>query len=369
MNNPPTSQKGMSSQNESTQAFAKLPKVFFNEEAPQYPQYKHLTAQHILAYTLMRDRLQLSIIKQMQDENGTPFICYDLRNVAADVRCGEKKAGQLVNDLDNMGLIHKVRQGLGKPNRIYVHDVLETEPSKRLDRTRSKDGQEPQEEQLKSCQENIAEPSNGQTRPVGGTVPEQSNGQSNKTDKNNTEISKTDNSNTDSNDTEISKTDNSNYSVNGNERALDGGLMTSDAKDYLLARNEESLVDEVRRLLFKLMRMTPKTICIDNREMNGDVVSERLKNISITQIETALNRVEGNKYSEEERREHLTAELYHVTQETSNQTVQAGVTDSSYQTASQTSNTDALAGISKETQEQNKKELEQMYAEFGDLWN
>lgn len=179
MNNPPTSQKGMSSQNESTQAFAKLPKVFFNEEAPQYPQYKHLTAQHILAYTLMRDRLQLSIIKQMQDENGTPFICYDLRNVAADVRCGEKKAGQLVNDLDNMGLIHKVRQGLGKPNRIYVHDVLETEPSKRLDRTRSKDGQEPQEEQLKSCQENIAEPSNGQTRPVGGTVPEQSNGQSN----------------------------------------------------------------------------------------------------------------------------------------------------------------------------------------------
>ena len=300
----------------------------------------------------MRDRLQLSIIKQMQDENGTPFICYDLRNVAADVRCGEKKAGQLVNDLDNMGLIHKVRQGLGKPNRIYVHDVLETEPSKRLDRTRSKDGQEPQEEQ---------------TRPVGGTVPEQSNGQSNKTDKNKTEISKTDNSNTDSNDTEISKTDNSNYSVNGNERALDGGLMTSDAKDYLLARNEESLVDEVRRLLFKLMRMTPKTICIDNREMNGDVVSERLKNISITQIETALNRVEGNKYSEEERREHLTAELYHVTQETSNQTVQAGVT--SYQTASQTSNTDALAGISKETQEQNKKELEQMYAEFGDLWN
>ena len=380
MNNPPTSQKGMSSQNESTQAFAKLPKVFFNEKAPQYPQYKHLTAQHILAYTLMRDRLQLSIIKQMQDENGTPFICYDLRNVAADVRCGEKKAGQLVNDLDNMGLIHKVRQGLGKPN----HDVIETEPSKRLDRTRSKDGQEPQEEQLKSCQENIAEPSNGQTRPVEGTVPEQSNGQSNKTDKNKTEISKTDNSNTDknkteisktdnsntdSNDTEISKTDNSNYSVNGNERALDGGLMTSDAKDYLLARNEESLVDEVRRLLFKLMRMTPKTICIDNREMNGDVVSERLKNISITQIETALNRVEGNKYSEEERREHLTAELYHVTQETSNQTVQAGITDSSYQTASQTSNTDALAGISKETQEQNEKELEQMYAEFGDLWN
>lgn len=323
MNNPPTSQKGMSSQNESTQAFAKLPKVFFNEEAPQYPQYKHLTAQHILAYTLMRDRLQLSIIKQMQDENGTPFICYDLRNVAADVRCGEKKAGQLVNDLDNMGLIHKVRQGLGKPNRIYVHDVLETEPSKRLDRTRSKDGQEPQEEQLKSCQENIAEPSNGQTRPVERTVPEQSNGQSNKTDKNKTEISNTENSKT-----EISNTDNSNYSVNGNERALDGGLMTSDARKYFLARNEESLVDEVRQLLFKIVRATPQTIRIDDREMKGNAVSKQLENISIAQIETALNHVVEKKCSEEQREECLTAELYHVTQESSQQ-----------------SNTSALAGI------------------------
>ena len=333
MSNSITTPNETFGQSESTQAFAKLPKVFFNEEAPQYPQYKHLTAQHILAYTLMRDRLQLSITNQMKDKDGTPFIHYDLGNVAADVRCGEKKAGQLVNDLDNMGLIHKVRQGLGKPNRIYVHDVLETEPSKRLDRTRSKDGQEPQEEQLKSCQENIAEPSNGQTRPVEGTVPEQSNGQSNKTDKNKTEISNTENSkteisNTENSKTEISNTDNSNYSVNGNERALDGGLMTSDARKYFLARNEESLVDEVRKLLFKIVRATPQTIRIDDREMKGNAVSKQLENISIAQIETALNHVVEKRCSEEQREECLTAELYHVTQESSQQ-----------------SNTSALAGI------------------------
>lgn len=337
MSNSITTPNETFGQSESTQAFAKLPKVFFNEKAPQYPQYKHLTAQHILAYTLMRDRLQLSIIKQMQDENGTPFICYDLRNVAADVRCGEKKAGQLVNDLDNMGLIHKVRQGLGKPNRIYVHDVLETEPSKRLDRTRSKDGQEPQEEQLKSCQENIAEPSNGQTRPVEGTVPEQSNGQSNKTDKNKTEIS---------------NTDNSNYSVNGNERALNNGFMTSNAKEYFLTRSGESLLLEVSTLLCQLVAYPHSTICIDNQEMKGYAVSEQLKNISITQIETALNRIEGNEYSEEEWREHMTAELYHVTQETSQQ-----------------SNTSALAETSEETQVQNRKNFEQTSEESDDLWN
>ena len=220
------------------------------------------------------------------------------------------------------------------------------------------------EEQLKSCRGNSTEPSDGQTRPVKGTVPEQSNGQSNKT-----EISKTDNSNTDSSNTEISNTDNSNYSVNGNERAFNNGLMTSDAKIYFLARNEESLVDEVCQLMFKIVRATPQTIRVDDREMKGNAVSKQLENISIAQVETAMDRIKGNQYSEEERREHLTAELYHVTQETSNQTVQAGIADSSYQTTSQTSNTDALAGISQETQEQNKKKLERMYAEFGDLWN
>lgn len=337
MSNSITTPNETFGQSESTQAFAKLPKVFFNEKAPQYPQYKHLTAQHILAYTLMRDRLQLSIIKQMQDENGTPFICYDLRNMAADVRCGEKKAGQLVNDLDNMGLIRKVRQGLGKPNRIYVHDVLGTEPSKRLDRTRSKDGQEPLEGQLKSCRGNSTEPSDGQTRPVEGTVPEQSNGQSNKTDKNKTEIS---------------NTDNSNYSVNGNERALNNGFMTSNAKEYFLTRSGESLLLEVSTLLCQLVAYPHSTICIDNQEMKGYAVSEQLKNISITQIEIALNRIEGNEYSEEEWREHMTAELYHVTQETSQQ-----------------SNTSALAETSEETQVQNRKNFDQTSEESDDLWN
>ena len=345
MSNSITTPNETFGQSESTQAFAKLPKVFFDEKAPQYPQYKHLTAQHILAYTLMRDRLQLSITKQMKDENGTPFIYYDLENIASAVRCRAKKAGKLVDELYKAGLIHKVRHGLGKTNLIYVYDVLQASQSNR---------------QFQNIPADSPDPSNGQfkTRPtdssrsVERTVQDPSNGQSNKTDKNNTEISKTDNSNTDSNDTEISKTDNSNYSVNGNERALDGGFMTLDAKNYFLARNEESLVDEVRQLLFKIVKATPQTIRIDDREMKGNAVSKQLENISIAQIETALNHVIEKKCSEEQREECLTAELYHVTQESSQQ-----------------SNTTALAEISEETQVQNRKNFDQTSEESDDLWN
>ena len=345
MSNSSTTPNETFGQSESTQAFAKLPKVFFDEKAPQYPQYKHLTAQHILAYTLMRDRLQLSITKQMKDENGTPFIYYDLENIASAVRCRAKKAGKLVDELDKAGLIHKVRQGLGKPNLIYVYDVLQASPSNRQFQTSPADSPDPSNGQFKT------RPTDS-SRSVERTVQDPSNGQSNKTDKNNTEISKTDNSNTDSNDTEISKTDNSNYSVNGNERALDGGFMTLDAKNYFLARNEESLVDEVRQLLFKIVKATPQTIRIDDREMKGNAVSKQLENISIAQIETALNHVIEKKCSEEQREECLTAELYHVTQESSQQ-----------------SNTTALAEISEETQVQNRKNFDQTSEESDDLWN
>ena len=345
MSNSITTPNETFGQSESTQAFAKLPKVFFDEKAPQYPQYKHLTAQHILAYTLMRDRLQLSITKQMKDENGTPFIYYDLENIASAVRCRAKKAGKLVDELDKAGLIHKVRQGLGKPNLIYVYDVLQASPSNRQFQTSPADSPDPSVGQFKT------RPTDS-SRSVERTVQGPSNGQSNKTDKNNTEISKTDNSNTDSNDTEISKTDNSNYSVNGNERALDGGFMTLDAKNYFLARNEESLVDEVRQLLFKIVKATPQTIRIDDREMKGNAVSKQLENISIAQIETALNHVIEKKCSEEQREECLTAELYHVTQESSQQ-----------------SNTTALAEISEETQVQNRKNFDQTSEESDDLWN
>ena len=345
MSNSIISENETFGQSESTQAFAKLPKVFFDEKAPQYPQYKHLTAQHILAYTLMRDRLQLSITKQMKDENGTPFIYYDLENIASAVRCRAKKAGKLVDELDKAGLIHKVRQGLGKPNLIYVYDVLQASPSNRQFQTSPADSPDPSNGQFKT------RPTDS-SRSVERTVQDPSNGQSNKTDKNNTEISKTDNSNTDSNDTEISKTDNSNYSVNGNERALDGGFMTLDAKNYFLARNEESLVDEVRQLLFKIVKATPQTIRIDDREMKGNAVSKQLENISIAQIETALNHVIEKKCSEEQREECLTAELYHVTQESSQQ-----------------SNTTALAEISEEMQVQNRKNFDQTSEESDDLWN
>lgn len=348
MSNSITTPNETFGQSESTQAFAKLPKVF-----SKAPQYKHLKAEHFVAYSFMLDRLQLSISNQMKDQDGTPFIYYTVENVAEEIHCSVKTAGKVIEELKRTGLIRKVKQGQGKPNRIYVHDVFQTDKRKQRSKARAEENwQAVLKGQSQECIINVPTPDDFTLPPEDFTLLRQSKIPSNKTEISNTENSKTKINNTDNSNTEISNTDNSNYSVNGNERALDGGFMTSDAKNYFLARNEESLVDEVRKLLFKIVRATPQTIRIDDREMKGDAVSNQLKNISIAQIETALNHVVEKKCSEEQREDCLTAELYHVTQETSQQ-----------------SNTSALAEISEETQVQNRKNFDQISEESDDLWN
>ncbi len=322
MNNPINLQNEAFSQSESTQAFAKLPKVLITE-----PQYKHLKANHMAAYSLMLDRLQLSITNQMKDNNGTPFIYYAVENVAKDVHCSVKTAGKVVAELDRTGLIRKVKQGQGKPNRIYVYDVFQADQSKQLVGTRSEYRQEPSKEQAQTgildALRQVSLPSLNQSKILS----------------NKTEISKTDRSKT-----ENSNTDNSNYAVNGNERALNGGVMTSDAKNYLLTRNEQSMVREVSNLLFELVATPSRYICIDGKTQRGYDVSVLMSNISGAQIQTALDSVGAEQYSAEERRDYLISALYRA--------------------VDQTGNADTLAEISKETQERNRRRFDRQLTDF-----
>ena len=67
------------------------------------------------------------------DDEGKVFIYYTVENIMEAMTCGNKKAGTLLAELDDkrgIGLISRVRQGLGKPDRIYVHKCVTPEMSK-----------------------------------------------------------------------------------------------------------------------------------------------------------------------------------------------------------------------------------------------
>lgn len=77
-----------------------------------------------MLYGLLLDRMQLSLKNSWMDKEGKVFIYYTIESIMQALSCGNKKAGNLLAELDDkrgIGLITRVRQGLGKPDRIYVH--------------------------------------------------------------------------------------------------------------------------------------------------------------------------------------------------------------------------------------------------------
>ena len=102
--------------------FYRIPKVLFTE-----PVFSGLSTDAKLLYGLLIDRMQISVRNGWLDSEGRVYIYYTIDAVMEAMSCGNKKAGTLLAELDDkkgIGLISRVRQGLGKPDRIYVRKCI-----------------------------------------------------------------------------------------------------------------------------------------------------------------------------------------------------------------------------------------------------
>lgn len=73
-----------------------------------------------ILYGLMLDRMGLSIKNKWLDGNGRVFIYFTLEDLQDAMRCGHNKGVKIMSELDNIGLIERVKQGQGKPTVIYI---------------------------------------------------------------------------------------------------------------------------------------------------------------------------------------------------------------------------------------------------------
>lgn len=86
-------------------------------------QFKGLSIDAKLLYGLLLDRMGLSAKNGWYDEQGRVFIYYTLDEIQEDLNCGHEKAVKLLAELDTgkgFGLIERVKQGQGRPTKIYV---------------------------------------------------------------------------------------------------------------------------------------------------------------------------------------------------------------------------------------------------------
>lgn len=103
-------------------AFFRLPKVLITDE-----KFRNISSDAKLLYGLMLDRMGLSLKNEWLDTNNRVYIIYTIENIIEDFGCSDSKAKRLLAELDtrNIGLIETKRQGLGKPNLIYVKNFLQ----------------------------------------------------------------------------------------------------------------------------------------------------------------------------------------------------------------------------------------------------
>lgn len=94
------------------QSFLQMPRIVDKDEKISY------SAKYL--YMKFFDRLKVSEKNGWIDKELGVYIYYTIEKIQQDLGIGRRKALQLKKELLDRGLIEEVRQGLNKPNRIYL---------------------------------------------------------------------------------------------------------------------------------------------------------------------------------------------------------------------------------------------------------
>ena len=102
-------------------SFYRVPKVLFTDE-----RFWNISTDAKLLYGILLDRMNLSAKNGWMDEAGRVYIIFTIDEIKGSIGCAEKKAVKLLDELERKcGLIERKRQGLGKPNLIYVKNFVD----------------------------------------------------------------------------------------------------------------------------------------------------------------------------------------------------------------------------------------------------
>ena len=103
-------------------SFYRVPRLLIKDE-----RFKGLSSDAKLLYGLMLDRMALSMKNGWLDDENRAYIIYTIENIREDLGCSKEKAVKVLAELDagkGIGLIEKIRRGLGKPDIIYVKNFV-----------------------------------------------------------------------------------------------------------------------------------------------------------------------------------------------------------------------------------------------------
>ena len=103
-------------------SFYRIPKALFTE-----PNFRELSTDAKVLYGILLDRMSLSLKNQWLDAQNKVYIIFTVEEIMDALNCANQKATRLMVELEKQaGLIERKRQGLGRPNVIYVKNFAAT---------------------------------------------------------------------------------------------------------------------------------------------------------------------------------------------------------------------------------------------------
>ena len=96
-------------------SFYRIPRPLFF-----HPELLTLSNDAKLLYSLLLDRLSLSVKNEWFDLTGQIYVYFTINEVQSSLNCSRPKAVSLLSELERSEMIKRKTHGQGKPDRIYV---------------------------------------------------------------------------------------------------------------------------------------------------------------------------------------------------------------------------------------------------------
>ena len=140
--------------------FYRIPKLLIKDK-----RFSGISSDAKMLYGLMLDRMQLSIKNGWIDEVNRVYIIYTVEQIMEDLCCCKEKAIKILSELNGqkgIGLIEKIRRGLGKPDIIYVKNfvIQDDEMDENDSNLHDSNSEDPEMQTLRSMESRLSEVSN-----------------------------------------------------------------------------------------------------------------------------------------------------------------------------------------------------------------
>lgn len=271
-------------------SFYRIPKVLFTA-----PQFKSISAEAKILYGLLLDRMSLSARNGWMDELGRVYIIYTVEEIMDALGCADQKALKLLSELEKKcGLIERKRQGLGKPNLIFVKNFVASSESQFKKRENHDSGN------------------------VNITIPEPLNSRPNNTDSNHTDLNNTDSFPFPSfrehhgQETKEGKAD--------SREQYRKIIMENIDYDILLEEMpyDTAALEEILELILDTVCSTRETIRISGDDKPTQVVKSRFLKLTSEHIRFVMEGMRKNTTRVRNIRQYLLASLYNASMTISN---------------------------------------------------